>query len=111
MFDERVRAILPRAVTPVVRLLARAGVTPNVMSVLAFGTAFAAAVFVAAGFPWTGFGVWLASRVGDGLDGVLARETGASTAFGGYLDTTLDMAAYSMMVAGFAVAHPDLGIV
>lgn len=111
MFDERVRAMLPRAAKPVIRLLTQAGITPNVMSVLAFGTALAAAGFVATGFPWTGIGVWLVSRVGDGLDGILARETGRSTAFGGYLDITLDMTAYSAMVMGFAVAHSDLGIV
>ena len=111
MFDERVRAILPRAVKPVIRLLTQAGITPNVMSVLAFGTALGAGALVATGFPWIGIGVWLVSRVGDGLDGILARETGRSTAFGGYLDITLDMTAYSAMVMGFAVAHPDLGIV
>ena len=111
MFDERVRAILPRAVKPVIRLLTQAGITPNVMSVLAFGTALAAGALVATGFPRMAIGVWLVSRVGDGLDGILARETGRSTAFGGYLDITLDMTAYSAMVMGFAVAHPDLGIV
>ena len=111
MFDERVRAILPRGVMPVVGLLARAGVTPNAVSVVAFGASLVAGVLVATGFPWTAIGVWLASRVGDGLDGILARETGRSTAFGGYLDITLDMTAYSTMVVGFAVAHPDRGIV
>ena len=111
MFDERVRAILPRAVKPVAGLLARAGVTPNAVSLVAFGTALAAGALVATGFPWTAIGVWLASRVGDGLDGILVRDTGHSTAFGGHLDITPDMTAYSTMVVGFAVAHPDLGIV
>ena len=55
--------------------------------------------------------MWLASRLGDGLDGILARETGSSTAFGGYLDITLDMTAYSAMLLGFAVAHPERGVV
>jgi phosphatidylglycerophosphate synthase len=39
---------------------------------------------------------------------VLARDTAQSSAFGGYLDITLDMAGYSAMVVGFAVAHPAL---
>lgn len=111
MFDERVRAILPRAVKPVVGLLARVGITPNGVSFAAFGTSLVAGVLVATGFSWIGIGVWLVSRVGDGFDGILARETGCSTAFGGYLDITLDMAAYSTMVVGFAVAHPNLGLV
>jgi phosphatidylglycerophosphate synthase len=111
VFDERVRAILPRAVKPVTRLLVRAGVTPNLMSALAFALAIAAVVLVATGLSWPGICVWLVSRVGDGLDGILARETGRATAFGGYLDITLDMMAYSLMVIGFAVARPDLGMV
>jgi len=111
MFDERVRQLLPRVVRPVTRLLARAGVTPNAVSVMACGASLVAAVLVAAGFPWAGIAVWLASRLGDGLDGILARETGRSTAFGGYLDITLDMTAYSAMLLGFAVAHPEGGVV
>ena len=111
MFDERVRQLLPRVVRPVTRLLARAGVTPNAVSVMACGASLVAAVLVAAGFPWAGIAVWLASRLGDGLDGILARETGGSTPFGGYLDITLDMTAYSAMLLGFAVAHPEGGVV
>jgi phosphatidylglycerophosphate synthase len=111
MFDERVRTMLPRAVKPVTRLLVRAGVSPNLMSVLAFGTALAAVVLVAVGVPWAGICLWLLSRVGDGMDGILARETGCSTAFGGYLDLTLDMAAYSLMVIAFALVYPELGVV
>ncbi len=111
MFDERVRQLLPRVVRPVARLLARAGVTPNAVSVMACGASLVAAVLVATGFPWVGMAVWLASRLGDGLDGILARETGSSSAFGGYLDITLDMTAYSAMLLGFAVAHPERGVV
>lgn len=111
MFDERVRAMLPRVAKPATRALARAGVTPNAVSVMACGASLVAAVLVAGGFPWAGIAVWLASRLGDGLDGILARETGRSTAFGGYLDITLDMTAYSAMLLGFAVAHPEGGVV
>lgn len=110
MFDERVRAVLPRTVGPLVRLLARTGVSPNAVSVASFAVSLAAAVLIAFGRPWAGMAVWIVSRAGDALDGILARETGRSSAFGGYLDITLDMAAYSAMVLGFAWAHPDLGI-
>jgi phosphatidylglycerophosphate synthase len=40
----------------------------------------------------------------------VARELGNQSAFGGYLDITLDMAAYSAMAMGFAVAHPEPGL-
>jgi phosphatidylglycerophosphate synthase len=39
---------------------------------------------------------------------VLARDAAQTSAFGGYLDITLDMAGYAAMVVGFAVAHPAL---
>jgi phosphatidylglycerophosphate synthase len=51
--------------------------------------------------------VWWLSRLIDGTDGILARETGRSSDFGGYLDITLDMAAYSLMVLGFYYWQPQ----
>ncbi|HEY3383513.1 MAG TPA: CDP-alcohol phosphatidyltransferase family protein [Vicinamibacterales bacterium] len=111
MLDERVRAVLPRTVSHLVRLLVRAGVTPNAISFGACVVAVAAAGLVASAHPLAGVIVWLSSRLADGLDGIVARETGSVSAFGGYLDITLDMAAYSAMVVGFAIANPDLGVV
>ena len=52
--------------------------------------------------------LWLVSRIGDGLDGVVAREGGSASPFGGFLDITVDMAAYSLMVLAFAALHPGL---
>lgn len=77
---------------------------------VAFLLGVSAAALIALGQAQAGLAVWLISRVGDGLDGPLARETGGSTAFGGYLDITLDMAAYAAMVLGFAARHPDLTV-
>jgi phosphatidylglycerophosphate synthase len=48
--------------------------------------------------------------VGDGLDGALARVTGSTSPFGGFLDITLDMAAYSAMVIGFASLYPQFAV-
>jgi len=49
----------------------------------------------------------LLNRLGDGLDGALARMTGASDA-GGFLDIVLDFIFYSLVVLGFAVASPEV---
>jgi phosphatidylglycerophosphate synthase len=49
------------------------------------------------------------SRVLDGIDGILARHLNRKSAFGGYLDITLDMVAYSAMLFGFWVLHPEAG--
>lgn len=55
---------------------------------------------------------WLAllfiaiNRIGDGVDGALARMTETSDA-GGYLDIVLDFIFYSAVVLGFALAEPE----
>jgi phosphatidylglycerophosphate synthase len=107
MFDERFRAVLPVAAGPFARALVRRGVSPHLITVLAFGIAVVAAALVAAGYAVVGVVVWLVGRVADGLDGLVAREGGRISAFGAYIDITLDMAAYSVMVIGFAIASPE----
>lgn len=46
------------------------------------------------------------NRIGDGLDGALARLTKTSDA-GGFLDIVLDFIFYSSVVLGFALASPE----
>jgi phosphatidylglycerophosphate synthase len=92
MFDETFRRRFQPAARPLVRALASAGVTPNQVTVATFVLATVAAA------------------VGDGLDGALARVTGSTSPFGGFLDITLDMAAYSAMVIGFALLYPQFTI-
>lgn len=48
----------------------------------------------------------LLNRLGDGLDGALARETEISD-FGGYLDSVCDFIFYGAVVFGFALADPE----
>jgi phosphatidylglycerophosphate synthase len=106
MLDDRFRAGFEPLVRPVARGLAQAGVTANSVTVAAFALALLGAGLIATGRPYAGLAVWLVSRLGDGLDGAVARESRASSPFGGYLDITLDMAAYAAMVLAFAVVHP-----
>lgn len=106
MLDEPFRARLVPVSRPAAEWLIRCGVTANQVTIAAFVLGVTAAVLVASGFPRTALAVWLTSRLADGLDGAVARAAGTSSAFGGFLDITLDMAAYVAMVIGFAVAHP-----
>lgn len=108
MFDEPFRARFATLLRPLVPPLARLGVTPIQITALTFLIALLAATLIAVGRPQSGLMLWVLSRIGDGLDGVMARHTGRTTAFGGYLDITLDMAAYAAMVIGFAIANPAL---
>jgi phosphatidylglycerophosphate synthase len=107
MIDEPFRARLEPLLRPLVRALVHAGVAPNHVTILAFLLGLAGAVVIGAGYPLLGVGIWLLSRLGDALDGALARAADASTAFGGFLDITLDMTAYSAMVVAFAWVYPQ----
>jgi len=108
MFDEPFRVRFQPVGRPLAHVLARLRVRPAHVTVAAFALGILAAILIARGRTHLGIVTWLVSRVGDGLDGLLARETNEVTAFGGYLDITLDMAAYAAMVVGFAVIHPHL---
>lgn len=107
MIDNAVRAVLPRFAGPMLALYTRMGLTPNHISWIGAGIAFAASGAVATGHPWVALALWWVSRIADGTDGHFARATGQQTDFGAYLDIVLDMAAYGAMVLGFAVLHPE----
>lgn len=111
MFDAPVRRVVARVLAAPARALARAGVSPNAATIAAALLGMAAALLIASNRSLSGIGVWLVSRVLDGMDGVLGRATGRTSSFGGYLDITLDMLAYCAMVLGFAVIHPEGGAV
>lgn len=51
--------------------------------------------------------VILLNRVGDGVDGALARLSGRTSVAGGFLDIGLDFVFYAAVVLGFALANPD----
>lgn len=111
MFDEPVRRRFARIAQPVTDGLAATGITPNQLTLLTFVIALGGAACLALGWPRVGLAIWLVSRVGDGLDGALARATSRRTPFGAYLDITLDMAAYSAMVLAFSRLYPAQGLV
>jgi phosphatidylglycerophosphate synthase len=107
MIDGYTRNLLPHLTRGLITFYRATGVTPNQLTVLGFLTAVGAAYLVSAGHAWTAIAVWWLGRLIDGTDGILARATGKVSDFGGYLDITLDMAAYSLMVLGFYFWQPQ----
>lgn len=118
MLDAPVRRILDRPLSGLAGLIDRPYVSPNRLTLLGLVTGLASAG-AAAGQLWGwSLGLWLFSRVMDGLDGPLARrrrpatrgsaassagsETGGSEA-GGFLDITADFTVYGATVVGVAV--------
>jgi len=93
------------AFEPVVGAFERVGATPNQVSVLSFAAALvaSAAFFVATDTSYIA-GAFLVALSGllDGVDGQLARRTGAESAAGDMLDHTLDRYADLAFVVGIA---------
>lgn len=85
---------------PLVRLAQRLGITANRVTVAGFCIVVAAAVLIAVGQLLIGAAVLIAGSLLDAVDGALARASGGSTAFGGFLDSTLDRAAEGILYVG-----------
>lgn len=107
MFDERFRRFIAPGLSRPARALRAIGVTPNQVSGAGFLVAVGAAGAIASGRPVVGISLWLGSRLLDALDGAVAREGQVGSAFGGFLDVVLDMAAYSLMAVAYAAGQPE----
>ena len=90
---------------PVVRLAMRLHLTANTVTVLGFLIVAVAAVLVGAGNLLAGAAVLVAGSLLDAVDGSLARATGGTTAFGSFLDSTLDRAAEALLYGGVATFY------
>lgn len=85
--------------------LHRRGVTADAMTIAAFAVGMSGIGAIACGWPGVGLALILLNRLGDGLDGPLARIGGATDA-GGFLDIVLDFLFYSGVIFAFALADP-----
>ncbi|MBI1375954.1 MAG: hypothetical protein GC157_00500 [Frankiales bacterium] len=108
MLDTRARRALAGPLDRVAALLDRPGITPDRLTVLGLLTGVAGAVTAARAAWWIALGLWLASRLLDGLDGPLARRRRAAGTpddgdAGGFLDITADFVVYGSFVVGVAV--------
>lgn len=104
LFSERIKESGRAVLAPVVRLAARLRVTPNEVTVAGFVIVIGAAALVADGQLLAGAAVLVVGSLLDAIDGALARATGVSSAFGNFLDSTLDRAAEAILYGG-VVAH------
>ena len=105
MIDAALIPLQARLLAPPARLLARAGVEANAITVAGFAIGVAAVPALAAGWYWIGLALLGLSRLADGLDGAVARINGP-TDRGAYLDIALDFAFYAVFPLGFALADP-----
>ena len=96
---------------PIVRVLARTGITPNTLTVISFLGSAGAAALVATDHLFAAGFVLLGASVFDILDGALARATNRVTRFGGVLDSTLDRLAEALVLVAVAVVFARAGMV
>lgn len=88
------------------RGLAKVGVSPDQVTITAFVIGLLALPLLAMEAYGAALVAILLNRLGDGLDGALARLTGRASDAGGFLDIGLDFVFYAAVVLGFALANP-----
>lgn len=107
MLDRWLRQWKDRLLAPLARRLGR-HVSAGAVSIAALLVGLAAALALWQGESNAALALWLLNRFLDGLDGSIARETGGSTDFGGYLDIICDFIVYAAVPVALAAAHPTL---
>lgn len=120
-YRDFLQKVIYKMIDPLVRVMVKAGITPNMVTATGFlGNLAASALFVwgavAAGrgdteFMWVlvggGGAVVLVSGLFDMVDGRLARKSGTSSVFGALWDSVLDR--YSELVSLFGVMAVFVG--
>lgn len=106
MFDAAIRPFIDKALASVANKIVAMNISADRVTAVGFLLGIGAVVLVASQLYLAGLAVFLASRVMDGLDGAVARQT-KLTDLGGFLDITLDFVVYASMVLGFALADPQ----
>lgn len=94
---------------PVARRLAAMGVSANAVTVAGGALTVAGSALLAVGMPQAALGVLLAGTLADTLDGQVAKAAGGGTAFGAFLDSTVDRVADAALFVGTALLAVSLG--
>lgn len=105
LVSDRVKEAGRVLLMPVVRLAMWLRLTPNEVTVAGFVIVLVAAALVAIGQLLIGAGLLVVGSLLDAVDGALARATGGTTAFGSFLDSTLDRAAEAILYGGIVAYY------
>ncbi len=108
MIDNPFRSRLPKFVGPIISLYKILGLSPNQVTFIALLLGGVSSYLVSLQYFISAATVWWVGRLLDGTDGIHARATQQTTAFGAHFDILADMASYSMMIIGFFFAFPSL---
>ncbi len=106
MLDAFIRPIIDPPLDKFGAIVSRAGVSPNVITIIGFCVGLGAILLIALEAYGYGLAFVILNRLFDGLDGGVARHNGVSD-IGGYLDIVCDFIVYSGVAFAFAVAMPE----
>jgi phosphatidylglycerophosphate synthase len=105
MFDARLRPRIDPLLNRAAHVLVRRGIGADHVTIAGFAIGLCAAAAITAHAFGVALALVAANRIADGLDGAVARISGA-TDRGGYLDISLDFAFYASIPLAFALADP-----
>ena len=108
MVDNIVRKTKEQVLTPVAYALQ--SVNPHWVTIIAAILGVAAAIACWQQAYALGLGLWLLSRLADGLDGTLARIRNQQTDLGSYLDILSDTLIWAIVPFGLALGQPTPAI-
>jgi CDP-diacylglycerol---glycerol-3-phosphate 3-phosphatidyltransferase len=98
-----------RIANPIVRISARTGMSPDIVSSIGLAIDIGAAYLVATGHFFLGGVLVLIAGLFDLLDGALARFTRQTTKFGAILDSTFDRVSEAAIFCGLLISFMSRG--
>lgn len=105
MLDRYSLKILKPLLAKLAAYLRRKGIGADQITIVSFGVGLLGVIFITRHHYLLGALLIVLNRLGDGIDGTLARLDG-TTDRGAFLDICLDFLFYSAVVLGFALADP-----
>jgi len=106
MLDGVMRRLVDPPLNAVAAMLVRGGVGANTITAASLACGLTCAAAIAVGFDWTALLLLAMGRVGDGLDGAVARLT-RRTDRGGFADIVGDFVFYGAVPLAFALRDPS----
>ncbi len=102
MISDYGRKLLAVPLAHIAKWLVRLGLTPNMLTIMGFGLAMITAVVLGSGRLFWGGILMVFAAFFDTLDGAVARNTGQTSSFGAFLDSSLDRYSESVVFLGLA---------
>jgi phosphatidylglycerophosphate synthase len=107
MLDALARRLIDPPLAQAARLLVRAGIAPDAITLAGFATGLMALPLLAVHEYSYALLAIFGNRLADGLDGAVARQGRRASDRGGFLDIVCDFVFYSAVPFGFALGRPD----